>query len=118
MENVQNLKSIGQNSVNRLIDLGKQQPEEVKTWGITAAAAVGGALAVAATAQGILSIVATLAAPPVALTVGAVAGGLAGWSLLQHQKENKAAQAASANSQPSASENATPATNLEAQAAG
>lgn len=117
MQNIQNLKSIGQNSVNRLVDLGKQQPEEVQTWGITAAAAVAGALALAATAQGVLSIIATLAAPPVALTVGAVAGGLAGWSFLQNQKESKAAQAPTVEAQTQSSESAAPAMNLEAQAA-
>jgi hypothetical protein len=86
MQNVTNLKTKGQESINRLVDLGKQQPEPVKTWGITAAAAVGGALVLTATAQGLLALLATLAAPPVALTVGAIGGGLAGWSYIQSQK--------------------------------
>lgn len=86
MKNITDLKTVGQSSLTRLVDLGKQQPEHVQTWGMTAAAATVGALALAATAQGLLAILATLAAPPVALTVGAIGGGLAGWSYIQSQK--------------------------------
>jgi hypothetical protein len=86
MKNITDLKTVGQDSLVRLVDLGKQQPEQVQTWGLTAAAAVAGALALAATAQGLLALLATLAAPPVALTIGAVGGGLAGWSFIQNQK--------------------------------
>jgi len=91
VKTITDLKTVGQDNLNRLVDLGKQQPEQVQTWGVTAAAAVAGALALAATAQGLLAILATLAAPPVALTIGAVGGGLAGWSFLQSQKTTSAA---------------------------
>ena len=86
MQTLETMKSRSQESINRLVNLGKQQPEQVQTWGITAAAAVAGAVALAATAQGLLAILVTLAAPPVALTVGAIGGGLAGWSFLQSRK--------------------------------
>ncbi|MFN8495320.1 MAG: hypothetical protein U0350_47420 [Caldilineaceae bacterium] len=94
MQNITSLKVKGQEGINRLVDLGKQQPAPVQTWGITAAAAVGGALVLAATAQGVLAILATLAAPPVALTVGAIGGGLAGWSYMQNHQAAQAQEPA------------------------
>lgn len=89
MQNLETLKNKGQESFSSLLERGKGQPEEVKQWGITAAAGIGGALAVAALSKGVLAIVATLASPPVALTVGAVGGGALGWNWIQ--KQNKAA---------------------------
>ena len=92
MKNLTDLKTAGQENLNRLVDLGKQQPQQVQTWGITAAAAVAGAVALAVTAQGLLAILATLAAPPVALAIGAIGGGVAGWSFIQSQKTADAPQ--------------------------
>lgn len=86
MQTLTTLKGKGQESLTHLVELGKQQPEQVRTWGMTAVAAVAGSLVLAATAQGLLAVVATLAAPPVALTIGAIGGGLAGWSFLQSKK--------------------------------
>ncbi|MEZ4734821.1 MAG: hypothetical protein R3E79_47620 [Caldilineaceae bacterium] len=83
MQTVETMKSKGQESLNRLVDLGKSQPPEVQTWGVTGGAAVVGALAVAAAAKGILAVVAVVANPPVALAVGALAGGAVGWSFMQ-----------------------------------
>jgi hypothetical protein len=83
MQSLESIKDKGQESLNRLVDLGKSQPAEVQTWSVTGGAAVAGALAVMAVAKGVLAIVGTLANPPVALTVGALAGGAIGWSFMQ-----------------------------------
>jgi len=85
MQNVTTLKTRGQETLNRLVEAGKQQPPEVQTWGVTAAGAVVGGLVLAAGAQGLLAIVAMLAAPPVALTIGVLGGGAAAWSFMQHR---------------------------------
>lgn len=90
MKQVESIKTRGQESVSHLVDLGKQQPEEVQTWGVTAAAAFAGALALAAVAKGVLGVVGTLAYPPVALTVGALGGGLFGWSFMQRRAHPEA----------------------------
>ena len=82
MQSLETLKSKSQESVNRLVELGKSQPEQVQVWGITAGAALVGALAVAAAAKGTLAVIGTLANPPVAFTLGAVAGGALGWSYI------------------------------------
>lgn len=87
MQNLETIKAKSQESMSNLIERGKQQPEEVKTWGITAAAGVAGALAVTAVAKGVLAVAATIANPPVALAVGAVGGGVLGWSFMQKQAE-------------------------------
>jgi hypothetical protein len=50
---------------------------------MTVAAAVVGGVTVAAVAKGVMAVVATLATPPVAVTVGALAGGALGWSFVQ-----------------------------------
>lgn len=83
MKNLETLKTRGQESLAHLVDLGKQQPEQVQYWGVTVVAALGGALALAAVAKGVLGIVGTLANPPVALTIGALGGGVFGWSFMQ-----------------------------------
>ena len=99
MQNLESLKSKGQDTISNLLERGKQQPDEVKTWGVTAAAGVGGAVAVAAAAKGVLAIAATLAAPPVALTVGAVGGGVLGWNWIQKQQEQNRAAAESSEAE-------------------
>ena len=83
MQTVETMKSKSQESINRLVHLAKQQPEQVRTWGVTVGAALTGALALTAVSKGILGVVATLANPPVALSVGALAGGVLGWSFMQ-----------------------------------
>lgn len=91
MQSLTTIKDKSQASWNRLIETGKQQPEERKLWGVTIAAAVAGGVALAAVSKGVLAIVGTLAATPVALTVGALAGGAIGWSLMQNQATEAAA---------------------------
>ena len=83
MKNLESLKTRSQESLAHLVDLGKQQPEQVQHWGVTAAAALAGALALTAVGKGVLAIVSTVANPPVALTVGALGGGFFGWSFMQ-----------------------------------
>ncbi len=83
MQTLETMKSKSQERINRLIDLGKQQPEQVRTWGVTAGAALAGAVALTAVAKGVLAVVGTLATPPVALSIGALAGGVLGWSFMQ-----------------------------------
>jgi hypothetical protein len=87
MQSLNTIKDKSQQSWNRLIETGKQQPEERKLWGVTIAAAVAGGVALAAVSKGVLAVVGTLAATPVALTVGALAGGAVGWSLMQNQPD-------------------------------
>lgn len=89
MKNLEGLKSRSQESLTHLADLGKRQPPEVQTWSVTAATAVVGALAVAAAAKGVLAVVGTLAYPPVALTAGALGGGLFGWSFMKQQTKSQ-----------------------------
>ncbi|MEZ4678307.1 MAG: hypothetical protein R2932_29240 [Caldilineaceae bacterium] len=54
MQKLETLKAKGQERLSNLREQSNQQPEEIKIWGITAAAGVGGALAVAAVAKGVL----------------------------------------------------------------
>lgn len=88
MQNLESLKAKGQESFSNLLERGKEQPDEVKQWGVTAAAGVGGALAVAAVSKGVLAILSTLASPPVALTVGAIGGGALGWNWIKQQTKD------------------------------
>lgn len=90
MKNLESLKTRSQESLTHLVDLGKQQPEQVQHWGVTAAAAVAGALVLTAVAKGVLGVVATLAYPPVALTAGALGGGVFGWSFMQRRTQERA----------------------------
>ena len=86
MQSLNNLKSKGQESWQRLVETGQQQPASVALWGATAGGAVVGAVALTAAASGILAVVATLAAPPIALTIGAVGGGLLGWNYMHSRQ--------------------------------
>ena len=86
MKNLEAIRTAGQENLNRLVDLGKEQPPEVKTWGVTAGAALAGGLVMTAGAQGLLAIFATLASLPVSLTVGAIGGGVLGWLYMERQK--------------------------------
>jgi hypothetical protein len=87
MQSLETIKTKSQENLNRLVEMGKAQPTEVKTWGVTGGAAVIGAVTLAAIAQGVLAVLATLANPPVALAVGALAGGAIGWSLMQQPND-------------------------------
>ena len=99
MQSLTTIKDKSQASWNRLIEAGKQQPEERKLWGVTLAAAVAGSVALAAVSKGVLAIVGTLAATPVALTVGALPGGAVGWSLMQNQADEAAPTSAARTSE-------------------
>ena len=90
MKSLESLKNRSQESLAHLVDLGKQQPEQVQHWSVTAATAVAGALVVAAVAKGMLGVIATLAYPPVALTAGALGGGVFGWSFMQNRAHPEA----------------------------
>lgn len=61
----------------------KEQPNDVKLWSGTAGSALVGAFAVTAVAKGMISVIGTLASPPVALTVGAIGGSVWGWNYMQ-----------------------------------
>ena len=87
MQSLTTIKDKSQQIWNRLLEASKEQPEERKVWGITIAAAVVGGVTLAAVSKGVLAVVGTLAATPVALTVGALAGGAVGWSLMQNHAE-------------------------------
>jgi len=90
MNQFEKMKSGTKETLDNLVAQGKEQPESVQKWGVTGAAAVGGAVVISAAAKGILGIVATLAKPPVALTVGALGGGLLGWNYIQKQLSGSA----------------------------
>ena len=86
MQTFETIKSKSQETINNLVEKGKEQPKGVKTWGITAGGAVVGAVAVSAVAKGAVALLSTLALPPVALTLGAVGGGVLGWNFVNSQK--------------------------------
>lgn len=92
MQSLTTLKAKSQESLSRLTETINQQPSEVQLWGAVAAAAIVGGVVVAAGAKGILAVVGTLAAPPVALTVGALGGGFLGWNFMQNQTSSMVAQ--------------------------
>lgn len=83
MNNFNTMKTKTQDGWQRLVDAAQQQPPEVQKWGVIAASAVVGGLVVAAGAKGFLAVISVIAAPPVALSAGAVAGGALGWSYMQ-----------------------------------
>lgn len=83
MEALETIKARGQERFTNLLAKAQSQPDEVKSWGITAGSAAVGALVIAGAANGILALVSTLAAPPVALTVGALGGGFLAWNYMQ-----------------------------------
>lgn len=86
MQALESLKSQGQASLSKLMDTVKEQPDDVKRWGVTAGSAVVGAVAVNAAARGVVAILATLSSTPLALTVGAVGGGYCGWTYLRNRQ--------------------------------
>ena len=86
MQALETMKSKGQEGIKQLVTLGKAQSESVKTWGVTAGAAVAGSVALRVGAPGLVAILRTLAPLPVSLTVGAIGGGVLGWLYLERQK--------------------------------
>ena len=86
MQTVKTLKSRSQDGLKQLLTLGKERPETIKTWGVTAGAAVAGGLAMSAGAPGLVAIFTSLASLPVSLMVGAIGGGVLGWRYLKRQK--------------------------------
>ena len=69
MQTVKTLKSRSQDGLKQLLTLGKERPETIKTWGVTAGAAVAGGLAMSAGAPGLVAIFTSLASLPVSLMV-------------------------------------------------
>lgn len=86
MQTLETIKSKGQAGIKQLVTLGKAQSESVKTWGVTAGAAVAGGVALRVGAPGLVAILRTLTPLPVSLTVGAIGGGVLGWLYLERQK--------------------------------
>lgn len=86
MQTLDKIKSRSQVGLTSLIEKAQEQPAEVKTWGLTAGGAVMGALTLTVVASGVVAVVTALAAPPVALTVGAVGGGLLGWNYMRNRQ--------------------------------
>ncbi|MFN8495341.1 MAG: hypothetical protein U0350_47525 [Caldilineaceae bacterium] len=83
MNSLTPVKTKTQESWQHLVDTAQQQSSEVQKWGVVAVSAVVGGLVVAAGAKGVLAIVSLIAAPPVALSAGALGGGALGWSYMQ-----------------------------------
>lgn len=105
MEALETIKSKTQTNFTNLLEQVQSQPDEVKVWGITAGSAVAGAVAMTAAANGILALLATLASPPVALTIGAVGGGIAGWTYINNRQTALQPEASTAST---TSEKVTP----------
>ena len=62
------------------------------TWAVIGSAAVAGGVAMAAVAKSALSVAGVLTFAPTSVTIGALGGGLLGWSYIQRQKaQNQAA---------------------------
>ncbi len=91
MQTIKTWTAKGQESLTHLVELGKQQPAQVQTWAVVGGAALAGGLVMGTVAKGVLAVVGTLASTPVSLTVGALAGGVAGWTYLQSQKQQREA---------------------------
>ncbi|MCE7986264.1 MAG: DUF4332 domain-containing protein [Caldilinea sp. CFX5] len=86
MQTVETIKTDSRARFTYFGEKTKVQPHDPKLWGVTAGGALVGAAAVAATTQGALALFALLAAPPVALTVGALGGGFMGWNYMRRRQ--------------------------------
>ena len=100
MQALETMKSKGQEGIKQLVTLGQAQSENVKTWGVTAGAAVAGSVALRVGAPGLVAILRTLAPLPVSLTAGAIGGGVLGWLYLKRQKTANLDAIAAANREP------------------
>lgn len=83
MQAAELFKHKSQAYVMPLWEKAKAQPQELKTWEITAGGALVGAVTMAKAGPGLLALLTLLAAPPVAVTVGALGGGWVGWRYLR-----------------------------------
>lgn len=86
MAAVETNKQNGLTNVITVLERVSVQPVAVKTWGVTAGSALIGATAMAVSAQGVLALATLLAMPPLAVTVGALGGGLLGWRYMRNQQ--------------------------------
>ncbi|MBX3014146.1 MAG: hypothetical protein KF832_21675 [Caldilineaceae bacterium] len=86
MQTLETMKIRSQERFTNLVEKAKEQPDDLKAWGVAAGGALVGAVAVTAAASGIVAILTAFATPPVALTVGAVGGGLLGWKYMQERQ--------------------------------
>ena len=92
MQTIKTWTAKGQESLTHLVDLGKQQAEQMPSWAVISSAAVVGGVAMAAVAKSALSVAGVLTFAPTSVTIGALGGGLLGWSYIQRQKaQNQAA---------------------------
>jgi len=83
---VETIKQNGLTTLVTALEKVRAEPTEVKTWGVPAGSALIGAMAMAVSAQGVLTLATFLAMPPLALTVGALGGGLLGWRYMRNQQ--------------------------------
>ena len=102
MQQLNELKDKSQQGLTQVVDASKQQAGKAKTFAVTAGSAIVGSIALAAAAQPIIALTSTLAAPPVALAVGAVAGGALGWRFVRRKANGKESSAAAAELQAAA----------------
>lgn len=83
MQQLNELKDKSQQGLAQAVDAGKKQASKAKVLGVTAGSAVLGGVALTIAAPPLIALTSTLAAPPVALAVGAVAGGVLGWRIVR-----------------------------------
>ena len=85
MQTLESIKSASQERFSSLVEQGQEQPDDVKTWGVTIGAAAVGAVTLTAVAKGVVAVLSTIASPPVALTIGALGGGALGWNYMHNR---------------------------------
>ena len=90
MQTITDLKDKGQQGLNQAVDAGKQHTSTAKLIGVTAGAAVAGSVAMVVVAPPAIALAATLLIPSVAMTVGAVTGGVLGWRWMRNRTGEKA----------------------------
>ena len=86
MQTLETMKSRSQAGLTSLVENAREQPPAIKKWGVTAGSAVVGAFALKAVSGGVVALLSTLTVPPVAMTLGAVGGGLLGWNYMRNQQ--------------------------------
>lgn len=90
MSVVETIKQNGLTTLVTALEKVSAEPTEVKTWGVTAGGALIGAAAMAVSTHGLLTVVTFLSTPAVALTVGALGGGLLGWRYMREDRGGRA----------------------------
>lgn len=88
MQNLKTIKNRGQETMTNLMERTRQQPNSVKTVGVTAVTALGGAFVLSTVAKGVSTIVGVLTSPLIAVTVGAIGGGVLGWNYMKKQAQS------------------------------